>query len=165
MPVKIRGRGHCALKLQLIDAQRTLLSASKVCDGRHEVVFRSDGGFIRHVETKRKIGEFQSKWSLQDGSRSRRRCDSGFQLARATSGTCGSSVRPNHQLEEEAEKLAPVEEGAQEEGAGSELFGESQDDENDVEVDGEMVFEEDLEEALLPAVVPDPGALHGERDR
>ena len=37
---------------------------------------------------------------------------------------------------------------AQEEGAGSELFGESQDDENDVEVDGEMVFEEDLEEAL-----------------
>ena len=34
---------------------------------------------------------------------------------------------------------------------------ESQDDENDVEVDGEMVFEEDLEEALPPAVVRDPG--------
>ena len=51
-----------------------------------------------------------------------------------------------------------MEEGAQEEGAGSELFGESQDDENDVEVDGEMVFEEDVEEALPPAVVRDPGA-------
>ena len=58
---------------------------------------------------------------------------------------------PNHELEEGAEKLAPMEEGAQEEGEGegSDLFGESQDDENDVEVDGEMVFEEDLEEALL----------------
>ena len=44
-------------------------------------------------------------------------------------------------MEEEAEELALAEEGAQEEGAGSELFGESQDDENDVEVDGEMVFE------------------------
>ena len=43
-------------------------------------------------------------------------------------------------MEEEAEELALAEEGAQEEGAGSELFGESQ-DENDVEVDGEMVFE------------------------
>ena len=32
---------------------------SKVCDGGHEVVFRSDGGFIRHVETNRKIGECQ----------------------------------------------------------------------------------------------------------
>ena len=51
-----------------------------------------------------------------------------------------------------------MEEGAQEEGAGIELFGESQDDENDVEVDGEMVFEEDLEEALPPAVVGDLGA-------
>ena len=57
--VKIRGGGHCALKLQVTDAQRTLLSVSKVCDGGHEVVFRSDGGFIRHVETNRKIGKFQ----------------------------------------------------------------------------------------------------------
>ena len=47
---------------------------------------------------------------------------------------------------------------AQEEGAGSELFVESQDDENEVEVDGEKVFEEDLEEALPPAVVRDLGA-------
>ena len=43
----------------MTDAQRTLLSVSKVCDGGHEVVFRSDGEFIRHVETNRKIGEFQ----------------------------------------------------------------------------------------------------------
>ena len=43
----------------MTDAQRTLLSVSKVCDGGHEVVFWSDGGFIRHVETNRKIGEFQ----------------------------------------------------------------------------------------------------------
>ena len=59
VPVKIRGRGQCALKLQVTDAQRTLSSVSKVCDGGHEVVFRSDGGFIRHVETNRKVGEFQ----------------------------------------------------------------------------------------------------------
>ena len=59
VPVKIRGGGHCALKLQVTDAQRTLLSVSNVCDGGHEVVFRSDGGFIRHVESNRKIGEFQ----------------------------------------------------------------------------------------------------------
>ena len=77
---------------------------------------------------------------------------------RVTSGTCGSSVCPNHELEEGPEGLAPVEEGAQEEGEGSDLFGESQDDENDVEADGEMVFEEDFEEALPPAVVRDPGA-------
>ena len=56
-----------------------------------------------------------------------------------------------------------MEEGAQEEGAGSDLFGESQDDENDVEVDSEMVFEEDLEEALPPAIVRDPGAPRRKR--
>ena len=59
VPVNIGGGDHCALKLQVTDAQRTLLSVSKVCDGGHEVVFRSDGGFIRYVETNRKIGEFQ----------------------------------------------------------------------------------------------------------
>ena len=105
-----------------------------------------------------RLGSSESEWSLQDGSLSRKECDCGFQLARVTSGTCGSSVSRNLELEEEAEELAPVEEGAQEEGAGSELFGESHDDENDVEVDGEMVFEEDLAEILPPAVVRDPGA-------
>ena len=60
-------------------------------------MFRSDGGFTRHVETNRKIGEFQR----------------------------GNGV---YRMEVEV------------------------DDENEVEVDGEMVFEEDLEEALPPAV-------------
>ena len=59
MPVKIRGGGDCALRLQVTDVQRTLLSVSKVCDGGHEVVFRSDGGFIRHILTNKKVGEFQ----------------------------------------------------------------------------------------------------------
>ena len=59
VPVKIRGGGDCALRLQVTDVQRTLLSVSKVCDGGHEVVFRSDGGFIRHILTNKKVGEFQ----------------------------------------------------------------------------------------------------------
>ena len=145
------------LKLQVADAQTTVLSVSKVCDGGHEVPER------RRVDLA--CGDQQkdwrvpvSIWSLQDGSRSRRRCNSGFQRARVTSGTFGSSVGPDHELEEEAEELALVEEGAQEEGEGegNDLFGESQNDENDVEINGEMVFDE--EEALLPAVVRDPGA-------
>ena len=38
---------------------------SKVCDGGHEVVFRSDGGSIRHVEINRKIGEFQRVYRME----------------------------------------------------------------------------------------------------
>ena len=60
VPVRFLGNeGRAALKLQVTDVQRTLLSVSKICDSGHEVVFRSDGGYIRDVRTNTKVADFQ----------------------------------------------------------------------------------------------------------
>ena len=60
VPVKLSGGGTpVALRLQVTDVQRTLLSVSKVCDSGHEVTFRKDGGDIKHVETNTVVARFQ----------------------------------------------------------------------------------------------------------
>ena len=59
VPVRFLGNEGCAaLRLQVTDVQRTLLSVSKICDSGHEVVFRKDGGYIRDVKTNAKIADF-----------------------------------------------------------------------------------------------------------
>ena len=64
MPVRLSGgNAPAALRLQVTDVQRTLLSVSKVCDAGHEVTFRKDGGDIRHVET----GELVARFKRENG--------------------------------------------------------------------------------------------------
>ncbi len=44
--------GHvCAIRLQVTDVSKALLSVGKICDAGHEVGFRKDGGVIRHLAT------------------------------------------------------------------------------------------------------------------
>ena len=41
----------CNLRMQVTHVRKPLMSVSRVCDQGHEVIFRRDGGVIRHITT------------------------------------------------------------------------------------------------------------------
>ena len=51
LPIQAGNGMDCALRMQVTDVKRALLSVGKVCDSGHEVVFQKDGGWIRHKES------------------------------------------------------------------------------------------------------------------
>ena len=40
-----------AMNMQITDVNRALMSVARICDAGHTVVFKSDGGIIRHNNT------------------------------------------------------------------------------------------------------------------
>ena len=53
LPIQADNGMDCALRMQVTDVKRALLSVGKVCDSGHEVVFQKNGGWIRHKESGR----------------------------------------------------------------------------------------------------------------
>ena len=44
--------GHkCMLNMQVTDVKKPLMSVARICDAGHEVIFKSDGGIIKHMKT------------------------------------------------------------------------------------------------------------------
>ena len=42
--------GHkCMVNMQVTDVKKPLLSVSRICDARHDVVFQKEDGFIKHT--------------------------------------------------------------------------------------------------------------------
>ena len=39
------------LNMQVTDVRKPLMSVARICDAGHEVVFKADGGYIKHIET------------------------------------------------------------------------------------------------------------------
>ena len=42
---------RCAIRMQVTDINKSLMSVSRICDTGHRVTFDSNGGFIEHIET------------------------------------------------------------------------------------------------------------------
>ena len=42
---------RCKLTMQVTDVSKPLMSVSRICDAGHQVVFKSEGGYIEHLNT------------------------------------------------------------------------------------------------------------------
>ena len=45
---------RCAVRRQVTDINKSLMSVSRICDTGHSVIFEASGGYIEHLESKQK---------------------------------------------------------------------------------------------------------------
>ena len=63
---------RCAIRMQVTDINKSLMSVSRICDTGHKVTFDSEGGVIEHIESgqrtrfERKGGVYVLKATLDN---------------------------------------------------------------------------------------------------